>query len=123
MRSKRSPATHEQLIELRIALEAVFLNDDQREGEKRHRLAVRGAWFLGKTPEERRACFDVLKFVYDYASAVIHGGVPNAKRRDMTRDIALAQDLCREAILRMARQDKKVDWSGVILGFDDQVTG
>ena len=121
LRSKRSPATYEQLIELRIALEAVFLNDDKGDGEKRHRLAARGAWFLGETPEQRRAYFEVLKFVYDYASTVIHGGTPNPKKRDMAEDIALAQDLCRDAILRIARQQKKVNWADVILGIEDKV--
>ena len=43
-RSKRSGFTPEQLVELRIAFESVFLSDDQGNvGEKRHRLAIRGA--------------------------------------------------------------------------------
>ena len=93
------------------------MRDDNRDGEKRHRLAVRGAWFLGKTREERRTYFDTLRFVYDYASAVIHGGTPKAKEgRDITKDIALAQDLCRNAILLMAQAEKRPDWSDVILG-------
>ena len=119
MRSKKSLATYEQLVELRIALEAAFLNDDKRGGEKSHRLALRGAWFLGETLEERRTYFDVLKSVYNYASAVIHGDIPNSKKRDMDKDIALAQDLCRDAILRMVRQDREVDWSDVVLGIDN----
>ena len=100
------------------------VRDDNRDGEKRHRLAVRGAWFLGKTREERRTYFDTLRFVYDYASAVIHGGTPKAKEgRDITKDIALAQDLCRNAILLMAQAEKRPDWSDVILGLGQQVGG
>ena len=123
LRSKGSPAEHEQLIELRIALEAVFLKGDERDGEKRHRLAVRGAWFLGETLKDRRAYFDALRVVYDYASHVIHGGRPKPKPgRDMAQDIALVQDLCRRAILRMARPEHAVDWNEMILGGDDLLT-
>ena len=41
-RSKRATAKEEQLIELRIALEAVLLSDDTGSGEKSYRLATRG---------------------------------------------------------------------------------
>lgn len=118
-RSKRSPAIHEQLIELRIALESLLLHEDKRDGEKRHRLAVRGAWFLAKDFEDRRSKFDTLRQVYDYASSVIHGGTPKAKQgQDLNSDISIVQDLCRDAILRLARAKKIPDWSDVILGQD-----
>ena len=125
LRSKRSPAEHEQLIELRIALESVLLNDDDnRDAEKRHRLAVRGAWLLAETPNERRDYYDVLRVVYDYASAVIHGGQLKPKKgRDVAADIALAQDLCRKAILLTARSVQERDWSDVILDLNRQEEG
>ena len=123
-RSKRSPAEHEQLIELRIALESVLLNDDNRDGEKRHRLAVRGAWLLAETPEQRRDYYDVLRIIYDYASTVIHGGQLKPKNgRDVSKDIALAQDLCRKAILFSAQSKQKLDWSEVILDINRQDDG
>ena len=117
LRSKRSPAEHEQLIELRIALESVLLNDDDnRHAEKRHRLAVRGAWLLAETPNERKDYYGLLQTVYDHASVVIHGGQLKPKKgRDVAEDIAAAQDLCRDAILRTARSKQKWDWSDLIL--------
>ena len=118
--SKRSPSTNEQLIELRIALESVLLNDDTGASEKRHRLATRGAWLLGETFDQREIYFKTLKHVYDYASSVIHGGTPKVREeRNLERDIASAQDLCRDAILRLAAANgmpNSDDWSALALG-------
>ena len=64
-----------QLIELRIALESVLLIDDKGVvGEKRNRLATRGAWLLGETLSQRKAYFRTLRNAYDYASIVLHAG-------------------------------------------------
>ena len=79
-KSKRSPTTNQQLIELRIALESVLLSDDKGTSEKRHRLATRGAWLLGETFDQRETYFETLKHVYDYAPSVIHGGTPKVKK-------------------------------------------
>ena len=69
-RSKGSTSSHEQLVELRIALESVLLSDDRGNvGEKRHRLAIRGVWFLGTTFAERKRSFRTLRTLYDYASS------------------------------------------------------
>lgn len=121
-KSKCSPTTNEQLIEIRIALESVLLSDDKGTSEKRHRLATRGAWLLGETFDQRKCYFATLKEVYDYASSVIHGGTPKVKRgRNLARDIASAQKICRNAILRLAAESKipdSDDWSALILGRD-----
>ena len=119
-RAKRASTTHEQLIELRIALEAVLLNDDTGTSEKRFRLATRGASLLGETFDQRADHYETLKQVYDYASSVIHGGTPKTKKdRDIRRDIDDAGDLCRDAILRSATVGKTLDskeWSALVLG-------
>ena len=116
-KSKRSRSTNEQLIELRIALESVLLNEDKGTGEKRHRLATRGAWLLGETFAQRKSHFDTLRNVYDCASSVIHGGTPKVKPgRDLGQDIAEAQDLCLDAILRIVATRRMPDWSDLILG-------
>ena len=92
-------------------------DDKGAVGEKRHRLAIRGAWFLGKTFDERKRFFDALRDIYDYASSVIHGGKPKMKgKHDLGKTIAEGQDLCRNAVLRVAVARKMPDWSDVILG-------
>ena len=120
-RSKATTAFHEQLVELRIALESVLLSDDRGVvGEKRHRLAVRGAWLLGRTFDERKNHFRTLRDVYDYASSVIHAGSPNEKKASapVKDTICEAEQVCRQAILRILRDQHKTDWSDLILGCD-----
>ena len=56
-RSKCAITPNDQLIELRIALESVLLSDKGSVGEKRHRLAIQGAWFLGETFDKRKGAF------------------------------------------------------------------
>ena len=116
-RSKRPTTTYDQLIEIRIALEAVLLNDDKGViGEKRHRLAIRGAWFLGETFDKRKEYFKILRKVYDIASNVIHAGKPEEKNEhELSNIISDAQNLCRDAILQIARARKAPDWTDVIL--------
>lgn len=126
-RSKRSTSAHEQLVELRIALESVLLSDDQGSvGEKRHRVAIRGAWLLGSTFDERKRHFDTLRVLYDYASSVIHAGTPKEKKSaPVDTTISDAQHLCRQAILQIARARAMPSWTDVVLdrGPDDGTQG
>ena len=75
---------------------------------------------MGETFDQRETYFNTLRHVYDYASSVIHGGTPKVRGdRDLGRDIASAQDLCRDAILRLAAADRMPnsdDWSALTLG-------
>ena len=50
-KSKRPASLQDQLIELRIALEALYL-DNVVQGELSFRLATHVAWHLGQNPEE-----------------------------------------------------------------------
>ena len=119
-RTKRSTAVHEQLVELRIALESILLSDDRGVvGEKRQRLAIRGALFLGSSYAERKTHFDTLKVLYDYASSVIHAGSPKEKKSaPLNQTIADAERLCRQAILRIAKARTMPDWTDVVLDRD-----
>ena len=127
-RSKGSATPIEKLVELRIALESVLLSDDRGNvGEKRHRLAIRGAWFLGTTFAKRKRSFHTLKTLYDYASSVVHAGKPREKKSmPLDQTISEAQHICRAAILRIANDRAIPDWTGVVLdghpGEDDTTT-
>ena len=95
------------------------MSDDTGASEKRNRLATRGAWLLGETFDQREIYFETLSCVY--GRGVIHGGTPKVKKgRNLERDIASAQDLCRDAILRLAANGmpKSDDWSALTLGGD-----
>ena len=117
-RSKRATTKEEQLVELRIAMESVLLADDKGAvGEKRHRLAIRGAWLPGETLEQRKTYFHSLRAAYDFASNVLRAG--SLKKLDeeaRAKALDEAQDICRAAILRIAKAKVMPNWTDIILG-------
>ena len=117
-RSKRATTKEEQLVELRIAMESVLLADDKGAvGEKSHRLAIRGAWLLGETFEQRKTYFRSLRAAYSFASNVMHAGSLKKQHEEArARVLDEAQDICRAAILRIAKAKAMPDWTDIILG-------
>ena len=117
-RSKRATTKEDQLVELRIAMESVLLADDKGAvGEKSHRLAIRGAWLLGETLDQRKEYFRSLRAAYGFASNVLHAA--SLKKRDeeaRAKVVDEAQDICRAAILRIAKAKAMPSWSDIILG-------
>ena len=103
----------DRFIELRIALEALYLKNTG-DG-KGFRLASYGAWHLGDSPGERRRYYDTLRRVYSRASNVVHAG--DIQDKPETRDLlAAAQDACREGILKRLKEPAEPNWDEVILG-------
>ena len=117
-RSKRATTREDQLVELRIAIESVLLADDKGAvGEKGHRLATRAAWLLGETLEQRKEYFRSLRDAYGFASNVLHvGSLKKQKEEARARVLDEAQDICRAAILRIAKAKAMPDWTDIILG-------
>ena len=114
MGSKRFNASlSDRLIDLRIALEALYLDSDA--GEMRFRLATNGAWHLGVDFAERRDYYKTLRGVYDLASKAVHAGVFTPTQEDQEL-LATAQDACRKGILKRLREKEKPDWNELILG-------
>ena len=117
LRSKRATTNQEKLVELGIALESVLLGDDKGNvGEKRHRLAMRGAWLLGETFEQRKMYFHALRDAYDFAPSVLHAGsLEKEGKKAVESAIGETQDLCREAILQIANAREISAWSALVL--------
>ena len=63
----------DQFIDLRIALESLFL-PEQPNQEMKFRLAVSGAWLVGEAAADRRSVWDTLRKAYDMASKAVHRG-------------------------------------------------
>jgi hypothetical protein len=63
----------DRLIDASIGLESLLLQGSN--DELSFRLALRGAWLLGQSANERSEIFGQLKKVYDSRSRVIHGGI------------------------------------------------
>ena len=115
-RSKRPSARLEdQYIDLRIALETLYLKDfaDEHSTEMRFRLSLFGAWHLGSTLEERRDIRKALRDAYDTASGVVHSGEVSSKSKGCLEE---AQELCRLGILKLLREGPPEDWGDLILG-------
>ena len=117
-RSKRGRTLEEQLVELRIALESALLaGDSGGSPEIQFRIATRGAWLIGKTYDERKACFDILRKAYGLASSVLHARKLKRKNREVDAEtVSRAQDFCRDAILHMVREGAVPNWDEVALG-------
>ena len=78
---RRNTPLEDRLIDLRIALETLYLKDfvNERSGEMRFRLSLFGAWHLGATLEDRRDIRKTLRDAYGRASGAVHTGVAPKK--------------------------------------------
>lgn len=109
----------DRFIDLRIALESLYLQDfaGVRSQEMRFRLALFAAWHLGADLSERREIRRRIRDAYDMASGAVHAGHVefNEENKVLLRD---AQDLCRRGILKLLQHGQPEDWGDLILGAD-----
>ena len=101
----------DKFIELRVALEALFLDNAQHE--LRFRLATQGAIYLGNGLEKRQKFHKILLNAYDAGSTAVHGKEVDNSKRGLLKD---AQDLCRMGILKILAEGTKPDWKKLVLG-------
>ncbi len=113
LRSRRpdlSPADH--FIDLRVALEALYLGD--ASGRLRFRLSTRLAGHLGTSPDERKQLYETVGTFYARASRVVHGS-DNGDADDDRRLLEQTSDLCRRGLLAYVR-DAPSDWDTLVFG-------
>ena len=117
IKSKTDQALPDRFIDLRIALESLYLRDflNEYSQEMRFRLSLFGAWHLGSDMEDRRWIRKRLREAYDMSSGAVHSGVLayTSDNRELLSD---AQDLCRRGILKLLREGPPHDWGDLILG-------
>ena len=107
--------------DIRIALESLLLSNSVRT-ELGFQIALRGAWFLGKCPEQREEIFHTLRQAYNIASAAIHSGeVSNRRKRNRNNlsnvdIIERSQELCRRCIIDMIKRNSIPNWTQIVLG-------
>ena len=110
----------DRFIDLRIALESLYLKDflNEYSQEMRFRLSLFGAWHLGANFSDKRYIRKRLRDAYDMASKAVHGDDLefNPKNQKLLSD---GQDLCRQGILKLLMKGPPPDWSDLILGVDD----
>ena len=104
----------DQFIDLRIALEALYLKRNHKGGMS-FRLAVHGALHLSADINERRKYYKNFSDAYSRASKAVHEGI--LKNTPENRKLlATAQDLCRDGILKKLKGEEEPNWDDMILG-------
>ncbi len=114
MQSKGPAGLADKLIDLRIALEALYLEGEA--GEIRFRLATYGAWHLGTDAAKRGKYHKTLRDAYDLSSKAVHAGAVEDTPENQEK-LTAAQDLCRQGILkRLSEEPPKPKWNELIMG-------
>ena len=114
----------DKIINLGIALEALYLSDRDGNSEISFQFRLRAAWHLGKGKEDREKLIDVLKAIYTLRSKAVHNGEISEKIKirkgeepiDTSEFIKKAQDLCRDSIIKIIETGEFPDWNDLILG-------
>ena len=106
--------TVDRAIDLRIALEALYLDSDV--GELGFRLATTCARHLGGTLEERRDTWNAIRAFYGLASRIVHGSEESQSWGAEAPRIEQATELCRNGILKILENGERPVWRDLLLG-------
>ena len=117
----------DQMIDLGIAFEALYLSDIGETTELSFRLRLHAALHLREDKADRKALKKEFQEIYAWRSSVVHTGkLPKKKEGRKKRSpftpeevdefIARAQDLCRESIMKILEDGEFPDWNDLILG-------
>jgi len=109
----RKQDARDGFIDLRIALESLYLQGDP--GELSFRLAIHGSWHLGENFKERKIVYEKLRKFYGRASRIVHG-VSIGNYTESREILIESQDLCRKGIRKLLEDGPPNDWSELILG-------
>ena len=114
VKSKASGGNVDKIIDLGIALEALYVTRrDRIEQQLRHRAS----WHLGKDATHREEIETVLEAIYKYRCDVVHNRTPGKEVEVGQRSVPVtdlvknAQCICRKSILSIVDQGKFPDWS------------
>ena len=126
IKSKTSQTPEDKIIDVAIALEALYLSDISEPTELSFRLRLHAAWHLKEKEEDRKALMREFTEIYRWRSTVVHTGkLPEKgsgkKKKPYTPEevrefITRAQDLCRDSIMKILEDGKFPDWNNLILG-------
>ena len=115
-RSQQALTLEDQAIELRIALETLFLSGAGGSRELSFRLALHAARYIGTDGADRRKWFDVARDAYSIGSQAVHGSRVEAAKEEQNRNtIKAGQKLCIEGIKKRMKEQCSPDWDKVIL--------
>ena len=108
----------DQIIDLGIALESLYVPDSQ--GEVNLRFALHAAWHLGKNKTERQELRDEFRQIYVARSDVVHTGRLRGDRAkssfDKLRFVSRAQELCWQGITSVIETGEIPNWNDLVMG-------
>ena len=115
IKSKTDQSLIDSIIDLTIALEAIYLGDTDRQTELSYRLRLRTAWYLGKNIDERSNILNTVNKVYELRSKALHGAKesPDTTTKDFKTS---GQDLCLRSILKIIENGRFPNWNLLVLG-------
>ena len=110
----------DQIIDLGIALETLYVPDSQSEVS--FRFALHAAWHLGENKAQRQNLREEFKQIYAARSAVVHTGKLRGKKAkpsyDVPEFVRRAQELCWQGITKVIDSGKISKWEDLIMGED-----
>ena len=127
IKSKASGSYVDRMIDLGIALEALYVTSKDEIGKQ---LRDRASWYLGQNKKCRNVLKKEFREIYRWRSSVVHTGklpkkeINKNKKRPFTHEevkqfIENAQDRCRDSILKILEDGEFPDWNDLILGGED----
>lgn len=121
IKSKTSQEDIDSMIDLGIALESLYVPDSMSEST--FKLGVRAAWHLEEEPSNRKALKKTFGQIYNWRSKAVHTGkLPwKSKNTPFTQEeiedfIKMAQDHCRDSILKIIEEGEFPSWDDLIFG-------
>ena len=116
-RSLREKRLEDQIIDLAIAFECMYLHDN--DGELTYRLALRVAHHLGASLQEREKYRDGIRDFYKARSGVVHRGSVAAKNQQQFTSLAASvsevQKWFRKGVGRIIADGCIPDWEKLIV--------
>ena len=103
----------DRAIDLRIALEALYLDSDT--GELSFRLATTCARHLGEILEERTEIWTAIRDFYGQASRAVHGTGDSGSWEEGVPRLERARELCRNGILKILESGERPVWRDLLL--------
>ena len=101
-KTNRSPV--DKMIDLGIALEALYVTSKEDIGKK---LRHRASWYLGENPADQQELETEFEAIYNYRSRAVHEGKFDkeveiqGQRMPISEFIESVQDRCRRSILEI----------------------
>ncbi len=113
----------DKIIDLGIALEALYLFDRDGNSELSFQFRLRASWYLGRDKADREMLIDEFKAIYTLRSKAVHIGelpqtvkIRKGESVPISEFIPKVQDLCRQSIIKILEAGEFPDWNSLILG-------